>query len=83
MLLPTATLVDSSAGLRLESVGAVVSVGAAAAVAETVELIRRRFVPRADSAAAELSGELAKFDFTWFIPAVVKYRRLLAEILLI
>ncbi|MFO1389275.1 type I secretion system permease/ATPase [Cellvibrio sp.] len=28
-------------------------------------------------------GELAKFDFTWFIPAVVKYRKLLSEILLV
>ncbi|MFA8356917.1 type I secretion system permease/ATPase [Burkholderia ubonensis] len=32
---------------------------------------------------ATFAGELAKFDFTWFIPAVVKYRRLLTEILLI
>lgn len=28
-------------------------------------------------------GDLAKFDFTWFIPAVIKYRRLLSEILLV
>ena len=32
---------------------------------------------------ANFSGALAKFDFTWFIPAVVKYRRLLCEVLLI
>jgi ATP-binding cassette, subfamily B, bacterial HlyB/CyaB len=32
---------------------------------------------------ASLAGELAKFDFTWFIPAVVKYRKLLAEVLLV
>jgi subfamily B ATP-binding cassette protein HlyB/CyaB len=32
---------------------------------------------------ASFSGQMAKFDFTWFIPAIVKYRRLLAEILLI
>lgn len=32
---------------------------------------------------ANFVGELAKFDFSWFIPAVVKYRRLLGEILLI
>lgn len=32
---------------------------------------------------ASFSGHLAQFDFTWFIPAIVKYRRLLAEILLI
>ncbi|WP_242468518.1 type I secretion system permease/ATPase [Burkholderia plantarii] len=30
---------------------------------------------------ASLTGELAKFDFSWFIPAVVKYRRLLLEVL--
>lgn len=32
---------------------------------------------------ANFSGALAKFDFTWFIPAIIKYRRLLGEILLI
>ena len=30
---------------------------------------------------ASVAGELAKFDFTWFIPAIVKYRRLLGEVL--
>jgi subfamily B ATP-binding cassette protein HlyB/CyaB len=30
---------------------------------------------------ASLVGELARFDFSWFIPAVVKYRRLLLEVL--
>lgn len=29
---------------------------------------------------ATLAGELRKFDFSWFIPAVVKYRRLLLEV---
>ncbi len=32
---------------------------------------------------ASLAGELAKFDFTWFIPAIVKYRKLLLEVLLV
>ena len=32
---------------------------------------------------AALAGELRKFDFSWFIPAVVKYRKLLGEVLLI
>jgi subfamily B ATP-binding cassette protein HlyB/CyaB len=32
---------------------------------------------------ASLSGELSQFDFTWFIPAVVKYRKLLLEVLLV
>ena len=32
---------------------------------------------------ASIAGDLAKFDFSWFIPAVVKYRKLLLEILLV
>jgi ATP-binding cassette, subfamily B, bacterial HlyB/CyaB len=32
---------------------------------------------------ASLAGDLAKFDFSWFIPAIVKYRNLLGEVLLI
>lgn len=32
---------------------------------------------------ASFAGEVAKFDFTWFIPAVIKYRKLLSEVLLI
>ena len=32
---------------------------------------------------ASLAGDLAKFDFSWFIPALVKYRKLLGEVLLI
>ncbi|WP_324256085.1 type I secretion system permease/ATPase [Niveibacterium sp. 24ML] len=31
---------------------------------------------------ASLAGELARFDFTWFIPAVVKYRKLLGEVMI-
>ncbi|MCB1907887.1 MAG: type I secretion system permease/ATPase, partial [Rhodocyclaceae bacterium] len=31
---------------------------------------------------ASLASELARFDFTWFVPAIVKYRRLLGEVLL-
>ena len=30
-----------------------------------------------------LVGELAKFDFSWFVPSLVKYRKLLGEVLLI
>jgi len=30
---------------------------------------------------ASTTGELARFDFSWFIPAIVKYRRLLIEVL--
>jgi subfamily B ATP-binding cassette protein HlyB/CyaB len=32
---------------------------------------------------ASLAGELARFDFSWFIPAVVKYRKLLIEVLIV
>lgn len=32
---------------------------------------------------ASVAGELAKFDFSWFIPSVVKYRKLLSEVLLV
>lgn len=30
---------------------------------------------------ASLAGELARFDFSWFIPAIIKYRRILLEVL--
>lgn len=32
---------------------------------------------------ASILGALSKFDFTWFIPAVVKYRRILIEVLVV
>jgi subfamily B ATP-binding cassette protein HlyB/CyaB len=32
---------------------------------------------------ASLAGELARFDFSWFAPALVKYRKLFGEVLLI
>ncbi|PAT41920.1 type I secretion system permease/ATPase [Vandammella animalimorsus] len=32
---------------------------------------------------ASYAGELARFDFSWFIPALVKYRGLLGEVLLV
>ena len=35
------------------------------------------------SSRASLAGELAKFDFSWFIPALVKHRKLLGEVLFI
>jgi subfamily B ATP-binding cassette protein HlyB/CyaB len=31
---------------------------------------------------ASMIGELSKFDFTWFIPAVIRYRRQLLEVLI-
>ncbi len=32
---------------------------------------------------ASLAGELARFDFSWFVPALVKYRRLFAEVMVV
>ena len=32
---------------------------------------------------ASYAGDVAKFDFSWFIPAIIKYRKLLGEVLLI
>lgn len=32
---------------------------------------------------ASLAGDLAKFDFTWFIPPIIKYRKLFGEVLLV
>ncbi|MFC1836718.1 cysteine peptidase family C39 domain-containing protein [Thermodesulfobacteriota bacterium] len=32
---------------------------------------------------ASVAGDMAKFDFTWFIPAIMKYRRLLGEVLIV
>jgi subfamily B ATP-binding cassette protein HlyB/CyaB len=32
---------------------------------------------------ASLAGALARFDFSWFIPALVKYRRLFTEVLVV
>jgi len=49
----------------------------------TLEQLRARITGRALLVAsrASLVGDLARFDFSWFIPAVVKYRRLLFEVL--
>lgn len=32
---------------------------------------------------ASMAGEMSRFDFTWFIPSIVKYRALLCEVLLV
>ena len=32
---------------------------------------------------ASLAGALAKFDFSWFVPSLVKYRRLFGEVLVV
>lgn len=35
------------------------------------------------SSRASVLGNLARFDFTWFIPAIIKYRKLLLEVLIV
>ncbi|WP_426106447.1 type I secretion system permease/ATPase [Pseudomonas sp. TWR1-1-3] len=32
---------------------------------------------------ASIATEVSRFDFTWFIPAIIKYRRLLGEVVLV
>ena len=32
---------------------------------------------------ASFAGEMTRFDFTWFIPAIIKYRKVLGEVLMI
>jgi ATP-binding cassette, subfamily B, bacterial HlyB/CyaB len=52
-------------------------------------LTRDEFAARYDgrmltvASRASMVAELAKFDFSWFIPAVVKYRKLLLEVLVV
>ena len=66
---PAAMVAGSSAGPTIEST----EVFAAQWSGELILFTSR----------ASLAGSLAKFDFTWFIPALIKYRKLLGEVLLI
>lgn len=56
-------------------------------VGRPVVLTQEAFAARYDgrllvvASRASVAGALARFDFTWFIPAIVKYRRLLLEVL--
>ncbi len=52
---------------------------------ESVEDFARRWTGELIlvSSRASLAGELAKFDFSWFIPSLVKHRKLLGEVLFI
>jgi len=51
----------------------------------TYEALATRYTGRVLLVASRASvlGELARFDFSWFIPAVIKYRRLLIEVLIV
>ena len=52
-------------------------------VALPLEELRARLSGRAVfiTSRASLAAELARFDFTWFLPAIIKYRRLIGEAL--
>lgn len=51
----------------------------------TVEALKQRYEGRLLQIASRASvlGELARFDFSWFIPAVVKYRKLMLEVFIV
>ena len=51
----------------------------------TREQFEQRYAGRLLQVASRASvlGELARFDFTWFVPAVIKYRRLLGEVFVV
>jgi subfamily B ATP-binding cassette protein HlyB/CyaB len=53
-------------------------------VALSLEELKPRLTGRAlfITSRATLAAELARFDFTWFIPAIVKYRKLVGEALM-
>ena len=50
----------------------------------SLDELKKRLTGRAlfVTSRATLAAELAKFDFTWFLPAIVKYRKLIGEALL-
>jgi ATP-binding cassette, subfamily B, bacterial HlyB/CyaB len=51
----------------------------------SLEALRERYQGRLLQVASRASvlGELARFDFSWFVPAVVKYRKLLLEVFIV
>jgi ATP-binding cassette, subfamily B, bacterial HlyB/CyaB len=61
----------------------VLEADASAPVVMPLEVIAARTIGRMVlfASRASLAGDLARFDFSWFIPAVIKYRRLLLEVL--
>ena len=59
--------------------------GEPAPVVESIETFLARWTGSLIliTSRASTAGELARFDFSWFIPSLVKYRRLLGEVLLV
>jgi subfamily B ATP-binding cassette protein HlyB/CyaB len=59
---------------------------------EPVEVFAKQWAPASRggqgelllaTSRASLAGELAKFDFSWFIPSIVKYRKLIGEVMVV
>ncbi len=59
---------------------------------EPVEVFAKQWAPASRggqgelllaASRASLAGDLAKFDFSWFIPSIVKYRKLIGEVMLV
>lgn len=68
--------VDGDSGLVMESDSAV-------PVVLPLAQVEARSIGRMIlfASRASIAGELARFDFSWFIPAIIRYRRLLLEVL--
>ena len=59
--------------------------GSTGSVIEPVEVFAQQWTGEIVlvTSRASLAGEVAKFDFSWFVPSLVKHRRLLGEVLAI
>ncbi len=64
---------------------ALIQEGSGGPTVTSVDAVMERSSGRAllFTSRASLAGELARFDFSWFIPAVVKYRSFILEVLLV
>jgi subfamily B ATP-binding cassette protein HlyB/CyaB len=73
------------AGIAADGTALIQEGGAASVQVVPQEVVLQRADGRAIlfASRASLTGELARFDFTWFIPSLVKYRRFLIEVLVV
>ena len=95
LLLDPAAAGDPAPGGAASAASAAAAPGAPGAAANTAPATRpgiealahfgQRFTGRLllVTSQASLMGTLARFDFSWFIPSLVKYRRLFGEVLLV
>lgn len=69
---------DGEKALIVEAVGAGPEI-----IAQSDVMVRTGGQALLITSRASLAAGLAHFDFSWFVPAVVKYRRILLEVLLV